>query len=131
MGRANATGRSKRADRYFTVEHFAMNTVSWRALRPLSRALYFEIKKLYNGYNNGQLFLSVRNAGKLLGVHKDTASKAFRDLEAKGYIRAKTRSSFDYKMRKATCWILTEYKLGDELPTKDFAKWRSEKNPRS
>ena len=36
--------------------------------------------------NNGKINLSVRQAAKRLGVTKNTAVKAFHDLQAKGFI---------------------------------------------
>ena len=36
--------------------------------------------------NNGKINLSVRQAAERMGVSRDTAAKAFRDLQAKGFI---------------------------------------------
>jgi DNA-binding transcriptional regulator YhcF (GntR family) len=79
---------------------------------------------LYNGSNNGELFLSIRDAGKRLGVGKNTAHNAFRALESRGFIRARERGLFT--TRRATTWILTEFSFGTKTPTKDFMRWRPE-----
>jgi hypothetical protein len=80
----------------------------------------------YNGYNNGEISMSVREAARLLHVAKDTATKAFRELEAKGFIRRNICGSFNWKIRHATTWILTEHAFGDQLATKEFARWQPE-----
>ena len=68
--------------------------------------------------------MSVREAMKLIHVSKDTVSKCFKELEAKGFIRRNVCGSFAWKLKQATTWILTEFGLGDSLPAKDFASWR-------
>jgi DNA-binding transcriptional MocR family regulator len=81
----------------------------------------------YNGYNNGEISMSVREAARLLHIAKDTATKAFRELEHKGFIECNQCGSFNWKAGKATTWILTEHAFDDELPSKEFASWRPEK----
>lgn len=66
------------------------------------RCLEMELKALYNGINNGDLFLSVCEAAKRLGVANNTAEKAFKELEEHGFIRPKQHGSFDWKLRHAT-----------------------------
>ena len=43
--------------------------------------------------NNGQISLSVRQAAERMGVARDTAAKAFHDLQAKGFIVVKKGAS--------------------------------------
>ncbi|PLX36036.1 MAG: hypothetical protein C0605_08365 [Hyphomicrobiales bacterium] len=49
--------------------------------------------------------------------------KAFHELEEKGFIKSKQKGGFDFKIRHATTWILTEYGHGGKLATKDFMSW--------
>ena len=76
-------------------EHFTklvrnmMQTDAWRALSPTAQALYPWIKFEWHGpkaNNNGKIKLSVRQAADCLGCSKHLASKAFHDLQAKGFI---------------------------------------------
>lgn len=90
-----------------------------------------ELKELYNGSNNGDLFLSVREAAKRLGVSNNTASKAFKELEEKGFIIARQKGYFKQKTRHATSWILTEFKYNGQLPTKEFMRWSPESKTRT
>lgn len=125
--RHNATGRSTTGPRFVKLEHWMLKTPAWQALPPASRALYLELAQRYNGYNNGEISMSVREAARLLHIAKDTATKSFHELEEKGFIRRNVCGSFNWKMRHATTWILTEHSFADRLPTKEFARWPSEK----
>ena len=87
MGKSN-----RRQDKY---EHFTkmirpmMLTDAWKALSPTAQALYPWIKFEWKGEkanNNGKISLSVRQAADCLGVTKDTAARAFQDLQAKGFL---------------------------------------------
>ena len=104
-----------------------MDTEAWRALNPACRALYLELVRRYNGHNNGEISLSVREAARLLHIAKDTATKALKELEDKGFIKRNVCGSFNWKLKHATTWILTEHDLGDEPATKEFASWRAER----
>ena len=68
--------------------------------------------------------MPVREAARALHIAKDTATKTFHELEEKGFIKRHVCGSFDWKIRHATTWILTEFALGEDPPTKEFARWR-------
>ena len=126
--RSDPTGRSTGSARFLKVEHWLMRTPAWRSLGPAPRALYVELAQRYNGSNNGEISMSVREAAALIHVAKDTAQKAFRELEDKGFILRVVCGSFDWKLRHATTWILTEHAIGDRPATKEFARWEPEKS---
>lgn len=76
-------------------EHFAsmtrrmMETPAWRALSTTAQALYPWLKLEWHGpkfNNNGKIRLSVRQAEARIGVSRNTAARAFLDLQAKGFI---------------------------------------------
>ena len=73
--------------------------------------------------------MSVREAARLLHIAKDTATKAFHELEEKGFIKRAVCGSFNWKLKHATTWILTAYDLGDALATKEFARWSPKSEP--
>jgi hypothetical protein len=107
---------------------------AFRSLSVGARALLLELKALFNGSNNGSLFLSVRDAGLRLNVGKTCAAKLFRELLDRGFIRTAERGAFNLKsragQRKATTWILTEHPMGDALDgTKDFMRWQPSSVP--
>lgn len=111
-----------------------LKTAAWRSLGPIARVIYVELAQRYNGSNNGEISLSVREAARLVHVAKDTASKALHELEAKGFIKSNVCGSFNFKLGLATTWILTEFELDGNPPTKEFFSWRpenSEAGPKS
>lgn len=66
-----------------------MEEPAWRALSSTAQALYPWIKLQWRGAdfnNNGKIMLSVRQAAAAMGVRPDTATKAFHDLQRKGFI---------------------------------------------
>ena len=126
--RVDETGRSIGEARHVRLYHWFTGSLAWRSLPPASRALYVELAQRFNGSNNGEISLSVREAAKLVHIAKDTASNCFHELEAKGFIRRNVCGSFDWKRKHATTWILTEHAFGDQLATKEFASWTPEKS---
>ena len=127
MGRgANRKGRSKRSARFVMLRHWLLNSPAWLSLGPAARVLYLALKQRFNGSNNGRIGMSVRDAARELHISKDTVSKALRELEERGFVKAAQRGNFNWKKRHASEWILTEESCRDELPTKDFMRWQPE-----
>lgn len=86
-------GRDKnnelRGEKVTTMKLSVMQTAAWRALSTTAQALYTWIKHEWRGKgynNNGKLRLSVRQAAGRIGCARNTAMKAFRELQAKGFI---------------------------------------------
>lgn len=112
--------------------HQTMDTLAWRALTPAAKALYPLLKRKVGGNTglNGQIGLGVREAAEYLGTNKDTAARAFHDLEAKGFIVACKVGHLGYAGHgKATEWRLTELGTGAKLNeggkrTADFRSWQ-------
>lgn len=128
--KVNQKGRNPNGPRFIQLFHYLLDSEAWRSLKPPARALYIEIERRFNGVNNGEISLSVREAAKLIRVSRDTASRAFHDLEEKGLVRREVCGSFDWKIRHATTWVLTEKPLRGDAASKEFMRWRRErKNP--
>lgn len=121
--------RRQRGDDYYhrhvRLHYWVMRSAAWVSLNPTARALLVHLYSLYNGMNNGELFLSVRHAAKALNIAPNTASKALRDLLDRGFIRTNQPGTFHLKTRHATTWILTEFGFRDDLPTRDFMRWKA------
>jgi hypothetical protein len=83
---------------------------------------------MYNSVNNGELFLSVRDAAAALSVWPNTALKGLLELESHGFIKPQQKGAFSLKSRHSTTWILTEFPYRDALPTKDFMRWKAPEN---
>jgi len=106
----NKTGRSRsRHGKHVRLYQWLLNTPAYRALTVGARAALVEFYALFNGTNNGDLFLSQRELAKRLNVTKDTAAKYINELVEKGFIKVQQKGAFDWKSGHATTWILTEH----------------------
>ena len=123
----NKKGRSRNVPGGFVqINRYMLWSPAWHSLKPPARAIYIELAARFNGSNNGQIALSVRDAAQRCHIAKDTAGRTLQELIEKGFIAIVTRGNFGYKLRHATEYRLTDYKYRDESPTKDFMSWRPE-----
>ena len=123
-GKANRTGRGAPAAKHVRLYRHLLVTEAWRHLSCYGRGLYVELAYRYNGENNGRIPLSKRDAAMALNTCTNTASKAFCEFQNTGFIKVATLGSFTNKRRNSTEWILTEYGLRNERPTKEYQKWK-------
>lgn len=79
--------RKKGGGRHVQLHEWLQSSVAWDTMRPGPRALYIEMKRRYNGFNNGIIFLSHRNAAKALNVGRDTVGRYFTELVKRGFLR--------------------------------------------
>lgn len=125
----NSKGRSVRGDaQHVRFYQWEIKSAAYRSLKPSARALLVEFKALFNGFNNGELFLSVRQAAKRLGCGKNLAAELIEQLRDRGFIRPNEVGAFNMKAAagggKATSWILTEHPFGNAtVGTRDFMRW--------
>lgn len=119
----NATGRARHDTRHVRLHEFLLRSCAYRALSVYARAALVEFYRLYNGQNNGELFLSERKLAEQLGASRKRARKAIQELREMGFITIQVPAGFSRKTRHATCWRLTEFPCDGELPTKDFMRW--------
>lgn len=126
MGRRKnnlANGRN-RTTRFARLDHGLLKSPAYRALSCTARALLVELVMLYNGENNGALYLSVRDAAARLGLSDlEAACKAFAELEAMGFLVCTVDAHFRVKAAehsRARCWRLTFEFVGRKGPTLDY-----------
>jgi len=73
-----------------------LDTDAWRSLSSAAQALFPWLVMEFKGAkynNNGKICLSVRQAAERMGVARDTAARAFHDLQAKGFLAVKKGAS--------------------------------------
>ncbi len=112
---------------FVALYQWEMDCQAYRHLSVYGRALLMEFRKVYNGHNNGNIVMSVRQAAKLINCNKNTAAKTIKELEGKGWIRQSTKGSFSQKTDKtASTWRITNQpiSMGVDTPeTKEYASW--------
>jgi hypothetical protein len=120
----------RKADRHVRLYHWMMRSPAWKGLPGLSRALYVELAKHYNGSNNGKIGYSARQAAEDLNITPGTASRHFRILTKRGFIEPMKKGAFSLKERHATEWRMTEFlcDVTGKPPTKDFMRWQPDQN---
>lgn len=102
-------------------------------MKPCPRALYVELKRRFNGANNGKIILSHRDAALLLNVSRNTATAYFQELAARGFIRMTQAPHLGPSgIGQASHWALEELPTPDGRPAgKAFTRWRAEQKPRA
>lgn len=102
-------------EHYTKLIRQTIETPAWKALSCAAQALYPWLKFEWRGSkfnNNGQIRLSVKQATQSLGVCPNTAARAFRDLQAKGFIVVATPARMGIAgQARGPAYELTEIKM--------------------
>ncbi|MER8792351.1 hypothetical protein NKH71_31755 [Mesorhizobium sp. M0983] len=136
MKRRNDRNRATSDGHFFQMYEWMMKSVAWQHSNVYERTLYLEIKRRYNGRNNGDIPMSHREAEALINSSNTAVEKAFKGLQVKGMIKPQLKGSFSWKVTengrsgaRSTRWLLTE--LPQDLPSrvlmggsKEFMKWQ-------
>jgi hypothetical protein len=88
-GRTNRTGRTERYEHGTFLPRTLLEEPAFRALSCTAQMLYIHLRLEWKGpqhNTNGKIRLSVRQAAHRLGVGLNTATRAFHDLQAKGFL---------------------------------------------
>ena len=111
--------------RFVQLSEWLLASAAWQDLKPGPRALYVELKRRFNGGNNGQIFLSHRDAAKALYVGRDTVAGYFSALIEHGFIEVTRGHCLGPEgVGQAATYALAEEPLNGSPATKDFMKWR-------
>jgi len=117
------TFKRGRSASFIQIEHWVYDSPAWQSLKPGPQALYLALKRRFNGYNNGEIFLSQRDAADRLNIGRDTVANYYTDLQAKGFIQKTVGHCLGPSgMGQAAKWALTECRLNDAPATKDFMR---------
>ena len=119
--RTNATGRNE-TEQYFTLSYRMAQSPAWRSLSGRACKVWIELRCRFYGANNGKLSLSFDEAARLLGIGKATVQRAFKELEAKGFVVMVRRGQ--WYGRLATEWAVTDKSLNGHPPTHAWKHWR-------
>jgi hypothetical protein len=86
-----------------------------------------EVKRGYNGSNNGRIVLSARQLADRLGCHHSTANRALQELTDKGFIEPRVKGAFHVKFKHATEWRLNDRQcdVTGQRQSEAFLKWNA------
>ena len=122
--------RKRGAGRFVQLPEWVQASDAWATLAPGPRALYIELKRRFNGTNNGAIYLSHRDAAAALNVHRNTVGPWFRELEGRGFIFLTQGPHLGPSgIGRASVWGLAEEATPDGRPArKTFMQF---KHPRT
>lgn len=124
--RQDRRGRSKWTDGHAAILPSVMlKSDAFRSLNGNSVRILLEMLTRYYGSNNGDLSLSLRDIAQLLRMSKSTASAAYSDLEAKGFLVCTSKGTFT--RGDASTWRLTFRDAGPRQGRTD--EWKIWKQP--
>lgn len=108
----NATGRNEHSKQKFVqIPDAILRSPAYRSLTPNARALLVELISIYNGYNNGLLWLSVDDAAARIGrSDHHAAHAAFKELIDVGFVVVESEAYYSIKAgigSRARCFRLT------------------------
>ena len=118
-------GRSKKGGQFVPVPYPMAESAAWRSLTGAAVKVYVELRRRFNGGNNGKLSLSLMEAASLLRLSKSTVGRALDQLVERGFI-VKTREGHWYG-RKAAEYAVTDRPLDGHPPTNAWQNWRDKK----
>ena len=94
----------------------------------MSRSLLFEFMSIFTPKRNGTLSISLRRGARLIGVNKDTLSKAYKQLEEHGFIELQRGEN--WQQGEAREYRLTFEMANGRAATDEWKNWMP-KNQRS
>ena len=115
-------------ERFVKLTYPLIESAAWRWLRPISQAVYIELRRRYNGLNNGRISLSLSEAAHILKASKSSISTALKQLDRHGFIKLIKKSYFTGRM--ASEYALTDVHLDGCPPTREWRRWQPTKTKR-
>ena len=112
-------------ERFVKLTYPLIESEAWKWLRPISKAVYIELKRRYNGLNNGKISLSLSEAAHILKASKSSISTALKQLEMHGFIKLIKKGYFTGRM--ASEYALTDEQLDGFPPTREWRQWQPTK----
>lgn len=133
MVRKAYKSHKKGAGRHVQLPEWLQASEAWRTLPVGPRALYVELKRRFNGSNNGRVILSHRDAAKAVNAHRNTVGRWFTELEERGFIVMTQAPHLGPSgIGKSSHWMLAEYPSSDLKPaTRAFMRWSEKQKPRT
>ncbi len=126
MGRRNKQNKSLKG-RFMAIPNHLWDSAAMRDCDAASRVVFLEILRRYDGFNNGRIPLSVREAAEKVNISKGTANNKIHNLVKAGLISITKNSGFNMKGRTSREYELT-FHPSNNRPAKNTFKSYQKKN---
>ena len=126
--RKNLSASRQHHKRYVGYDYELLETEAFSCLGGGAFKLLTVLRKRFNGINNGDISMSVREGSQLINYSKESISKFFKELEDKGFIKINQRGSFKYKKRHASTWYLTMEDDQQGNKPRTFKHWKKDQS---
>ena len=128
---ARKTFKKGNQPRFTQLYDWFQKSEAWRSLKPGPRALYLELKQRFNGNNNGEIYLSHRQAAEAINVGRDTVGTYFQTLIDRGFIVVTRGHCLGPSgIGQSATYALTEARIGNATASKGFMRWKPAKKNR-
>ena len=99
----------KGTPQFVMLYNWMIDSEAWLDLKAQPRALYLLIKRRFNGNNNGEIYLSHRDAAQLLNMHRNSIGRYFDVLIEHGFLKQTSRPHLGPSgVGQSSKWELTE-----------------------
>ena len=112
-------------ERFVKLTYLLLESEAWRWLRPISQSVYIELRRRFNGSNNGKISFSLAEGARILRASKSSIQKALVELEEHGFIKLVKKGYFTHRM--ASEYALTDERLHGYPPTREWKQWQPTK----
>ena len=120
--------RGEKSPAFVMVFKSTLDTAAWRAMSHGAQALYIALKRQFNGHNNGHVYLSQRDASKVLESNRDQIVRWFREQQHYGFIVKTSGGSLGTNGKGySPHWRLTELPCNGEQATRDYLRWNGDR----
>ena len=100
---------------FVMLYNWMIDSEAWLDLKAQPRALYLLIKRRFNGSNNGEIYLSHREAAKLLNMHRNSIGTYFDVLIEHGFLKQTTMPHLGPSgVGQSSKWELTELPVNQQ-----------------
>lgn len=108
--------------RFVALPYNLLESEAWKEISPNAALMYVELKRRYNGANNGNITLSYREAAKAGRCGIGTAKRKLEELQRCGFVKIANKGC--YQNRHATTWILTCQVYQGQTPSMEWKHYR-------
>ena len=118
-------GRESAKERFCALSFQLVDSMAFQHLSHAGMRVLVLLKRRFNGINNGDICLSCRDVAKACPMSRNTAGRAFQELQQKGFITQTRLGYFANGGNVASAWKLnTDKNKGENRPSNEWKKWK-------